>query len=137
MRAHMAVSHQFCKGLERLPATAAATAASAISGLRLRHVNRDLPATNFFTVQSFDCRFGISLVRHFDEGKAALATGFTILRDRDRNYFAISGEELLQFSLRSFERKISYKQFVIHFFSTSFDRTSQKVENIGPTGTVT
>jgi hypothetical protein len=96
-----------------------------------------LPATNFFAVQTFDCRFSVSLVRHFDEGKAALASGFTILRDRDRNYFAISGEEFLQFSLRSFERKIAYKQFVIHFFSTSFDRTSQKVENIGPTGTVT
>jgi hypothetical protein len=110
----------------RLPTTSATTA--TIFWLWSGNVNGDLTTIKVATVERFDSSFGVSLICHLNERETALSSGFTILRNRNRNNLTVFSKEILQSLLSRFEREIPYKQFVIHvpYSQPKFDRKISK-----------
>jgi hypothetical protein len=107
--------------------TASATA-TAIFWLRSGNVNGDLTTVKVATIERFDGSFSISLISHFDERETALSSSIAILRNRYRNNLTVFSEEVLKPLLSRFERKIPYKQFVIHvpYSQPNYDRKISK-----------
>jgi len=76
---------------------------------RLRFVDRDGTAGEFFALESFNGGFSRPAVRHLHEAKAARAPGFTVSNDVDLFHSTILLEELAEVLISGSIREIANK----------------------------
>ena len=76
---------------------------------RLRFVDRERTAIEFFPIEPLDGSFGRRAVRHLDKPKAFGAAGITIGNHIDLVHITIRLEELAKVMISRAEGKIAYK----------------------------